>query len=91
MNGEIKKILEKKITDIGFVAYLTCEDSVNNFPALRIKRKERERNRNRSIFIFDETLEFEAKSMKYFNHEAKVDPLQFHETLRNLKSYARQG
>ena len=74
--------VEKKFTDISLVAYLVSQ----NFKMLKIKRE-----RDKSIFYFSSTAALEEETLKYFNHEAKVDPLKFSETLRNLRSYAKQG
>lgn len=78
-NGENR---EKKLTDIALVTYLVCE----NF-----KIKKIERHKFKSLFIFDETKELKEAMLIFFNHEARVDPLKFSETLRNLKSLIKQG
>jgi hypothetical protein len=72
---------EKKYTDISLVAYLVSQ----NFKMLKIKK-----DRDKSIFFFMDTQALEEETLKYFNHEAKIDPLKFSETLRNLRSYAKQ-
>jgi hypothetical protein len=74
---------EKKLTDIALVTYLVCE----NF---KIKGIEKSKDKFKSYFVFDETPELAEATLKFFNREAKVEPNQYHETLRNLKSYARQ-
>jgi hypothetical protein len=76
------RLVEKKLTDISLVAYLVSQS---------FKIKKIDRHRDKSIFYFDETPALEEETLKYFNHEAKADPLTFSETLRNLRSYAKQG
>lgn len=73
---------ERRLTDIALVAYLVCE----GYKMLRIDRR-----KDKSDFYFENSSEIEVATLKYFNHEAKVDPLRFSETLRNLRSYAKQG
>ena len=73
---------ERKLTDIALVAYLVCE----GYKIMRIDRK-----KDKSDFYFENNDELEKATLSYFNHEAKVDPLRFSETLRNLRSYAKQG
>ena len=75
---------ERKLSDIALVTYLVCE-------GFKIKRIEKDRNKIKSLFVFDETQELKDATLTYFNREAKIEPIQFSETLRNLKSYARQG
>jgi hypothetical protein len=77
-----KLVTEKRFTDISLVAYLVSQ----NFKMLKIKK-----DRDKSIFYFAATPALEEETLNYFNHEAKVDPLKFSETLRNLRSYAKQG
>jgi len=72
----------KRFTDISLVAYLVC---------LGFKIKNIERSKDKSSFFFEISDSLEKETLKFFNHEAKVDPLQFSETLRNLRSYAKQG
>lgn len=73
---------ERRLTDIALVAYLVCE----SFKMIRIDKR-----KDKSDFYFEESGELEQATLSYFNHEAKVDPLRFNETLRNLRSYAKQG
>jgi len=75
---------EKKLTDIALVTYLVCKE-------FKIKRIEKSKDKFKSYFVFDETPELTEATLKFFNREAEVEPNQYHETLRNLKSYARQG
>ena len=72
----------RKFTDISLIAYLSCK---------KFKFKKIDRQKDKSIFHFDVTPELEAETLRFFNHEAMVDPLEFSETLRNLRSYAKQG
>jgi len=90
----------KRITDIALATYLTCDDSVNKLPSLKILRIERENRQKKpgvsweskkSVFVFLVTPELDEKTLRFFNREAKVDPVQFFETFRTLKSYVRQG
>jgi len=87
---------EKKITDIALATYLTCNDTVNQLDKINILRIDKitEHKKSweskKSIFVFAKTPEVEAKILKFFNREAKVDPVQFSEAFRNLKSYTRQ-
>jgi hypothetical protein len=84
---------EKKLTDISLVAYLVSK-------GFKIKRIDRTRMNFKSIqstFCFDADFvdgasdPLEEEILRYFNHEALIDPLKFSETLRNLRSYAKQG
>jgi len=77
-----KQLTEKKLTDISLVAYLVSQ-------GFKIKRIDR--RKDKSIFIFDESETLEEEALKYFNHEAQIDPLKFSEQLRNLRSYAKIG
>ena len=77
-----KKSNERKLTDIALVAYLVCEG---------IKMTRIDRKKDRADFYFEENEELEQATMRFFNHEGKVDPNRFNETLRNLRSYAKQG
>ena len=72
----------KDLTDISLVAYLVCQ-------GMKMQKIERV-SKDKSIFWFEKTENLENETLKFFNHEAKVDPLQFSETLRNLRSYAKQ-
>jgi|GEM_PF-1418699 len=82
-NGSYEKVSDdRELTDIALVAYLVT---------LGLKIMKIDRKIGKSIFHFLDTQNLEAETLKYFNHEAKVDPLQFSETLRNLRSYAKQG
>lgn len=71
----------KGLTDISLVAYLVHQG---------FKMKKINKGPDKSTFLFEDTLELEDETLKYFNSEAKVDPLKFSETLRNLRSYAKQ-
>ncbi len=72
----------KKLSDIGLVTYLRCKG---------FKIKDIEKQSQKSVFLFEEDAKVENEILKYYNHEAEVDPLKFNETLRNLKSLAKQG
>ena len=72
----------KKLTDIGCASYLV---------AIGYKTKRIERNRYKSIFVFESSPELQGEVSKYFNREARGEPVQFSETLRSLKSATRQG
>jgi hypothetical protein len=73
---------EKRITDIALVTYLRCI----GMEFLRVDRRQ-----FKSTFIFAASKELEDETNKFFNHQATVDPLKYSETLRNLKSFVRQG
>lgn len=73
---------ERKLTDIALVAYLVCE----GFKMTRIERR-----KDKADFFFEEGNNLEQATLSFFNHESRVDPLKFNETLRNLRSYAKQG
>jgi hypothetical protein len=77
---ETKK--DKELSDIALVSYLACRDH-----KIKKIRKEKEK----SWFCFEDTIALEEDTMAFLNREATVDPLRFSETLRNLKSLARQG
>jgi hypothetical protein len=81
MEDNMKELL-KELSDIALVAYLACKD---------YKIKEIRKDKEKSWFCFDETDELEKEIMTFLNRDAVVDPLRFSETLRNLKSLARQG
>lgn len=72
----------KKLTDISLVAYLVSK----KFKIMKIDRA-----KDKSTFYFDLDEPLEEEILKYFNHDAVIDPLKFSETLRNLRSYAKQG
>jgi len=72
----------KKLTDIALVAYLQCQG---------FKIKDIQKDRDKSIFWFDDDEKLAKETLRFFNHEAVVDPLNFSETLRNLRSYAKQS
>jgi len=71
---------EKELADIALVSYLACKGH---------KIKKIKRGKGKSLFVFDDTESLEADIMAYLNREATVDPLKFHETMRNLKSQAK--
>ncbi len=73
---------DKELSDIALVSYLACQDH---------KIKKIKKAGEKSWFIFEDTPELEKDIMAFLNREATVDPLRFSETLRNLKSLARQG
>lgn len=75
---------EKSIVDIALVAYLVCE----KFKIIRI---EKPKDKIKSYFVFENTQELNEAILKFYNKEGSVEPNHFHETLRNLKSYARQA
>jgi len=77
----IEKPKDKGLTDIALVAYLKC---------IEFKLKRIDKQKDKSVFFFEDNIALEEETLKYFNHEARVDPLQFSETLRNLRSYAKQ-
>jgi len=79
-NRETKN--EKRITDIALVTYLRC---------IGVEHKRIDRRQFKSTFLFDASPELEEETNKFFNHKATVDPLKYSETLRNLKSFVRQG
>ncbi len=81
--NETKK--EKSLADIALVTYLVCE----NFEIVRIDKPKQ--STGKSFFVFNSTDELNAAILKFFNKQARVEPNLFHETLRNLKSYARQA
>ena len=75
----------KKLTDIALVAYLQCK----GFKMRNIKKMEGDRDK--SAFWFYEGEDLEDEILRFFNHDALVDPLAFSEMLRNLRSYAKQS
>ncbi len=78
------EVQERKFPDIGLVTYLVCEK-------FKIKRIDKSKDKFKSFFVFDSTPELEEHILMYFNKEARVEPNLYHETLRNLTSYARQN
>lgn len=77
-------INEKSIVDIALVTYLSCQ-------AFKIIRIDKTRDKFKSYFIFENTTELNQAILRFFNKEATVEPNKYHETLRNLKSFARQA
>ena len=75
---------EKKEVDIALVAYLVCM----KFKIIRIDKSN---DKTKSFFVFENTPELDQEILKFYNREGSVEPNHFHETLRNLKSYARQA
>jgi len=73
---------EKRITDIALVTYLRC---------IGMEFKRVDRRQFKSTFIFEASPQLEEEMNRFFNHQATVDPLKYSETLRNLKSFVRQG
>lgn len=73
--------VEKGLTDISLVAYLV---------SIGIKMERISKGKDKSTFYFDQTDRLEHEILKYFNNNANVNPLKFSETLRNLRSYAKQ-
>ena len=82
IENDDEKKNERRLTDIALVAYLVCE----GFKMMKIVRR-----KDKSDFFFEESANIEQATLNFFNHEAKVDTLKFNETLRNLRSYAKQG
>jgi hypothetical protein len=72
----------RKLTDISLVAYLNCKG---------FKIKKVEKLGDQSFFYFEESKELNEEMLRFFNHEALVDPLYFAEMLRNLKGLAKQA
>jgi hypothetical protein len=72
----------RKLTDISLVAYLNCKG---------FKIKKVEKLGDQSSFYFEESKELGEEMLRFFNHEALVDPLYFAEMLRNLKSLAKHA
>lgn len=72
----------KKLSDIGLVSYLRCKG---------FKIDKMERQKEKLIFLFESDDKLEKAILDYYNHDAQIDPLKFNETLRNLKSLAKQG
>jgi len=70
--------MNKPITDLYLVAYL----QVKGYKLAKHEKKER-----RTSFYFEEDLSEEI--MKYFGHQAVIDPLAFSETLRSLISFVK--
>ena len=73
----------KRLNDIGLVSFLTCK-------GFKIDKTERQKD-NKLVFMFESDDKLEKAILEYYNHEAQIDPLKFNETLRNLKSLAKQG
>jgi hypothetical protein len=82
VNKQAEKNTEKQLSDIALVSYLACRE----FQIKRIRK-----TGEKSWFIFEQTEELEKEILDFMNRKATVDPLKFAETLRNLKSLAKQG
>jgi len=78
------EVKDRKLADIALVTYLVCMD-------FKIKKIEKSKDKFKSFFCFEETPELKEAILKFFNREASVEPNQYHETLRNLKSYAKMS
>jgi hypothetical protein len=96
----------KKISDMALATYIMCDDTVNKLAPMKILRTEKviggdhrsstpkqayNQGWQKSVFVFLLTPELEEKILRFFNHEARVDPVQFSESFRSLKSYTKQG
>ena len=68
--------MKRDISDLGLAAFL----SASGHKLLGV-----ERNGQRGVFIFQNNSEIEKDTLAYFNNEARVCPLTYHETLKNLK------
>jgi hypothetical protein len=77
-----KNEMNKELSDIALVSYLSCRE----YKIKKIRKAE-----GKSWFVFEDTIELEKDIMAFLNREAIVDPLRFSETLRNLKSLAKQS
>ena len=97
---------ERQISDMALATYLMCDDTVNNLAPMKILRTEKviggdhrantpkqsySQGWQKSVFIFLKTPELEKKILCFYNSEARVNPVQFSEQFRNLKSYTKQG
>jgi hypothetical protein len=71
-----------EIPDISLAAFLDCCGYKYKI------RKDKEKD-TKSLFVFEPSGELDKAIENYYNHEARVDPLQFSESLRNLKSHSR--
>jgi hypothetical protein len=72
----------RKLTDISLITYLNCK----GFKIKRIRKLG-----NQSFFYFEESNELDEEMLRFFNHEALVDPLYFSEMFRQLKNLAKQA
>lgn len=75
-----KSLEQAEFQDIALVTYLICRGhQMLNDPKPA-------GNSRRFIFTFSKTEELQKDVLDYFNRRGSVPPLQFSETLRNLKS-----
>ena len=76
------QIEEKIVIDLALTAYLNCIG--HKFLAITQTGKKFE-------FRFKNSSKLEADILAFYNRQAKVDPLAFAETFRNLKAMVRMG
>ena len=81
---ELEELVEpevetKEISDLALTAFLTTYEIGWKLIGVKPEGK-------RLVFILESSPEIENDILAYYNHSAKVDPLAFSESLRNLKS-----
>lgn len=74
---------KKEITDLALAAFLSTAG--HKFKAFSTDP------RGRFVFIFEDSEKLNSDILKYYNRTARVDPLCFSETLRNLKGLTMHG
>jgi hypothetical protein len=74
------KVLDKGITDISLASYLVTK-------SFKMTRYEKEAKM--TTFYFQVNKELDDEILKFFNHDATIDPLRFSESLRNLKTLTK--
>ena len=79
---EIKQEMTKEILDLGLASFL----SASGHKLLAVKPTGK-----KSIFSFEGNEKLEKDILDFYNRSARIDPLTYAETLRNLKALALQG
>jgi hypothetical protein len=73
---------KKEISDLALCAYLsTLGYKLTSTPTNSYG--------NRTIFIFEASQKMETDILNFYNRTARIDPLAFIETFRNLKALTR--
>lgn len=83
IGDEMAKIDDRvrEIYDLALVSFL----NIQGHSLLKIKR-----DNGRAIFIFAESPALEKDMLDFYNRKARVDPMTFAETLRNLRAAAKR-